>query len=200
MLCFHLTRWKNTFFGNTAEQVIEDNPEWEAIIDYCAKRAASFIPIFPLFISARFSVCALLISIFISLSWPQKYVKGQWNTNWSLGQARQMMKQDTLILQWPVNFEWVKNSCTLDIVYKHNNAERSLAVHWIHSTKSVVQTDCTIWQREFLENSFFVQITNYLDTNSVCFQSCCVRWRFQRVSRLLYYSMFLTMLTPLNIL
>ena len=129
VLCFHLTRWKNTFFGNTAEQVIEDNPELEAIIDYCAKRAAPFIPIFPLFISARFSVCALLISIFISLSWPQKYVKGQWNTNWSLGQARQMMKQDTLILQWPVNFEWVKNSCTLDIVYKHNNAERSLAVH-----------------------------------------------------------------------
>lgn len=68
VLCFHLTQWKNTFFGNTAEQVIEDNPELEAIIDYCAKRAAPFIPIFPLFISARFSVCALLISIFISVS------------------------------------------------------------------------------------------------------------------------------------
>lgn len=69
--------------------------------------------------------------------------------------GHQMMKPDIQILQWPVNFEWVKNSCTLERVYKHNNAERSVAVHWRQSTKVVAQTDCTIWRREFLENWLF---------------------------------------------
>ena len=62
----------------------------------------------------------------------------------AFGTGHQMMKPDTQILQWPVNFEWVKNSCTLERVYKHNKAERSVAVHWIQSTKVVAQTDCTI--------------------------------------------------------
>ena len=140
-------------------------------------------------------MCASFISIFISLLGARagcnqivttKICERSVKYELAFGTGHQMMKPDTQILQWPVNFEWVKNSCTLDRVYKHNNAERSLAVHWIQSTKVVAQTDCTIWRREFLENSLFVQINNYLDTNSVCFHSCCVRWRFQRVSRLLH--------------
>ena len=34
-------------FGSAAGQAIGDNPELEAIIDYCTKRAASFILILP---------------------------------------------------------------------------------------------------------------------------------------------------------
>ena len=46
VLCFLLPQWKKKI-GKTAEQAIGDNPELEAIIDYCTKRAASFILILP---------------------------------------------------------------------------------------------------------------------------------------------------------
>ena len=51
-------------FGHTAEQAIWDNPELEAIIDYCAKRAA-FYP--NLFLLA--SLCVLYSFLFSFLCW-----------------------------------------------------------------------------------------------------------------------------------
>lgn len=142
VLCFLLTRWKKKN-GNTAEKAIGDNPELEAIIVvqnvlhftliyFCSLLCVCFIHFYFHF----FAGCNQIVTTKIC----ERSVKYEL----AFGTGHQMMKPDTQILQWPVNFEWVKNSCTLERVYKHNKAEWSVAVHWKQSTKVVAQTACTI--------------------------------------------------------
>lgn len=144
VLCFHLTRWKKKIlaipqsrqFGITLNwkqsSIIVQNVLHFTLIYFCSLLCVCFIHFYFHF----FAGCNHIVTTKIC----ERSVKYEL----AFGTGHQLMKPDTQILQWPVNFEWVKNSCTLERVYKHNKAERSVAVHWIQSTKVVAQTDCTI--------------------------------------------------------